>query len=328
MKYMLTLFGPEHGMEDASPEEMKAEMDRWGAYSQEAVDKGAFVAGEGLQPSATASTVTIPENGGERSVTDGPFAESKEQLGGFYVLECKDLDEALDWAKKIPLRAGAVEVRPVMVFDESHRGLRSARRPPVPARVGAGGREPDPRSRRLRPRRGGRAGGLRRRPRALALRRHPRQPRRLDHPRRPQQGDRPAPPRADLSGEEGGARGPGGAGAERRGDRDRGGAVRRARRPPAPDLHLLSPGPETAGEGGAHAAHPRRPHHGRDRQRLPHLRGDHGPAAGPRQGQDPRRSHPVRGPVRRAAPRATDLGAGDAVSDLQRGLLRLEPRTP
>jgi hypothetical protein len=118
MKYMLTLFGPEGGMEDASPEDMKAEMDRWGAYSQEAVDKGAFVSGEGLQPSATASTVAIPANGGDRSVTDGPFTESKEQLGGFYVLECKDLDEALDWAKKIPLREGAVEVRPVMVFDE------------------------------------------------------------------------------------------------------------------------------------------------------------------------------------------------------------------
>jgi hypothetical protein len=118
MKYMLALFGPEGGMEDASPEEMKAEMDRWGAYSQEAVEKGAFVSGEGLQPSATASTVAIPANGADRSVTDGPFAESKEQLGGFYVLECKDLDEALDWAKKIPLREGAVEVRPVMVFDE------------------------------------------------------------------------------------------------------------------------------------------------------------------------------------------------------------------
>jgi hypothetical protein len=117
MKYMLTLFGPEGGMEDASPEEMKAEMDGWAAYSQEAVEAGAFVSGEGLQPSATASTVTIPANGGERSVTDGPFAETKEQLGGFYVLECKDLDEALDWAKKIPLRTGSVEVRPVMVFD-------------------------------------------------------------------------------------------------------------------------------------------------------------------------------------------------------------------
>jgi hypothetical protein len=118
MKYMLTLVGPEHGMEDASPEEMKAEMDRWAAYSEEAVEKGAFVAGEGLQPSATATTIHIPANGGERTVTDGPFTESKEQLGGFYVLECKDLDEALEWAKKIPLQEGAVEVRPVMVFDE------------------------------------------------------------------------------------------------------------------------------------------------------------------------------------------------------------------
>ncbi len=118
MKYMLTLYGPEGGMEDASPEEMKAEMDGWAAFSEEAVEKGAFVSGEGLQPSTTATTVHIPENGGKPPVTDGPFAESKEQLGGFYVLECKDLDEALDWAKKIPLREGTVEVRPVMVFDE------------------------------------------------------------------------------------------------------------------------------------------------------------------------------------------------------------------
>ncbi len=121
MKYMLTLVGPEHDMSDASPEDMKAEMDRWAAYSQETVDKGAFVSGEGLQPSSTATTVKIPANGGERTVTDGPFTESKEQLGGFYVLECKDLDEALDWAKKIPLQAGLVEVRPVMVVRRVHR---------------------------------------------------------------------------------------------------------------------------------------------------------------------------------------------------------------
>jgi hypothetical protein len=118
MKYMLTIVGPEGGMEDASPEEMKAQLDRWTAYTEEAVEKGAFVAGEGLQPSATATTVRIPGNGGEPTVTDGPFAESKEQIGGFYLLECKDLDEALDWAKKIPSRGGAVEVRPAMVFDD------------------------------------------------------------------------------------------------------------------------------------------------------------------------------------------------------------------
>ena len=104
-------------MEDASPEEMKAVMDRWSAYGKEAVDNGAFLAGEGLQPSTTASTVRI-EEGKEPTVTDGPFAESKEQLGGFYLLECKDLDEALEYAKKIPFQNGSVEVRPVMDYSE------------------------------------------------------------------------------------------------------------------------------------------------------------------------------------------------------------------
>jgi hypothetical protein len=122
MKYVLALISEEGGMEDASPEEMKTVMDRWDAYSKEAVEKGAFLAGEGLQPSATASTVKI-EEGKEPTITDGPFAESKEQLGGFYLLECKDLDEALDWAKKIPVQAGSIEVRPVMDYEASgHEG--------------------------------------------------------------------------------------------------------------------------------------------------------------------------------------------------------------
>jgi hypothetical protein len=119
MKYLLTLIGEEGGMEDATPEEMKAVMDGWAAFTQETVDKGAFIAGEGLQPSETATTVQVPEGGGERTVTDGPFAESKEQLGGFYLLECKDLDEALDWAKKVPVQAGSIEVRPVMDYEAS-----------------------------------------------------------------------------------------------------------------------------------------------------------------------------------------------------------------
>jgi hypothetical protein len=119
MKYLLTIIGEEGGMEDATPEEMKAVMDGWTKFTQETVDKGAFIAGEGLQPSSTATTVSVPEGGGERTVTDGPFAESKEQLGGFYLLECKDLDEALDWAKKIPVQAGSIEVRPVMDYEAS-----------------------------------------------------------------------------------------------------------------------------------------------------------------------------------------------------------------
>jgi hypothetical protein len=117
MKYLLALISEEGGMEDASPEVMKAVMDRWSDYGKEAVGKGAFLAGEGLQPSATASTVKI-EKGKEPTVTDGPFAESKEQLGGFYLLECKDLDEALEYAKKIPFQSGSVEVRPVMDYSE------------------------------------------------------------------------------------------------------------------------------------------------------------------------------------------------------------------
>ena len=117
MKYLLALISEEGGNEDASPEEMKAVMDRWAAFGQEAVDNGAFLAGEGLQPSATASTVTISE-GKDPVVSDGPFTESKEQLGGFYLLECKDLDEALEYAKKIPFENGQVEVRPVMDYTE------------------------------------------------------------------------------------------------------------------------------------------------------------------------------------------------------------------
>ena len=78
--------------------------------------RGAFLAGEGLQESATATTIRLQDDG-QRVVTDGPFAETKEQVGGFYLLECDNLDEALDWAKKVPLRAGAIEVRPVMDYE-------------------------------------------------------------------------------------------------------------------------------------------------------------------------------------------------------------------
>jgi hypothetical protein len=115
MKYMLILIGEEGGWEDQSPEDMKAEMERWSQYGQELVEAGAHVGGEGLQESAAATTVRIGKDG-ERLVTDGPFAETKEQVGGFYVIECAGPEEALEWAKKVPLRAGAVEVRPVMDY--------------------------------------------------------------------------------------------------------------------------------------------------------------------------------------------------------------------
>jgi hypothetical protein len=118
MKYMLAIIAPEGGMEDVSPEEMKAGLERWAAMDRTLIDAGAFIAGDGLHPTSTASTVRVGENG-EKLVTDGPFAETKEQLGGFYLIECENLDQALEWAHKVPLQGpGAVEVRPVMDFAE------------------------------------------------------------------------------------------------------------------------------------------------------------------------------------------------------------------
>ena len=117
MRYMFSLFGEEGGWEDTSPEDMKAEMDRWEAFGREAVEAGVMVAGDALQESGTATTLRIQQEA-EPIVSDGPFAETKEQLGGYYVLDCKDLDEALAWARKIPLSSGAIEVRPVMDYTQ------------------------------------------------------------------------------------------------------------------------------------------------------------------------------------------------------------------
>jgi hypothetical protein len=117
MRYMLVIVGPEGGMEDATPEEMQAVSDAWNGVTSEMEQADAFVAGEGLQPSETATTVRVGDDG-ERLVTDGPYAETKEQVGGFYLVDVENLDEALEYAKKLPIRAGGVEVRPAMVFDE------------------------------------------------------------------------------------------------------------------------------------------------------------------------------------------------------------------
>jgi hypothetical protein len=118
VKYLLALFGDESGWDDVSPEEMKAGMEPWDRYGQQVTEAGVFLAGEGLQESATATTVKVGE-GDDRIVTDGPFAETKEQLGGFYLLDCENLDEALEWAKKVPLRpGGSIEVRPVMDYTQ------------------------------------------------------------------------------------------------------------------------------------------------------------------------------------------------------------------
>ena len=116
MKYLLTLYMDETRRANATPEELVEGMKRWDAYTTEAKDAGAFLGGEGLEPTATATTLELRPDG-DTLVTDGPYAETKEQLGGFYLLECADLDEAIAWARKIPMPGGKVEVRPVMDYE-------------------------------------------------------------------------------------------------------------------------------------------------------------------------------------------------------------------
>jgi hypothetical protein len=118
MKYAFTIYGDESQRDSATPEQQQEVSQAYGALTQEMEQKGVLVAGDGLYPTATATTVRVRD--GQRDVTDGPFAETKEQLGGFYVLDVKDLDEAIEWAAKIPgAQFGSIEIRPVMVFDEA-----------------------------------------------------------------------------------------------------------------------------------------------------------------------------------------------------------------
>ena len=116
MRYLLSIYGDESGWNDVTPEQGAQIMAAYEAFGREAREAGAFLSGEGLQPTATATTVRVRD--GERLLTDGPFAETREQLGGYYLLECANLDEAIGWAAKIPGAAqGSVEVRPVMDYE-------------------------------------------------------------------------------------------------------------------------------------------------------------------------------------------------------------------
>ena len=116
MKYLLALFGDESRYAEATPEQMKDSMAAWDGFTKATIDAGVHLGGEGLQPSATATKVKIDE-GGTPVVSDGPFAETKEQLAGYYLLDCADLDDVLAWAKRIPMPGGTVEIRPVMDYE-------------------------------------------------------------------------------------------------------------------------------------------------------------------------------------------------------------------
>ena len=113
MQYMLLIYDDENVWASMPEEERNAAYGEYFSYTNELREKGAFVAGDQLQPTAAATTVRVKK--GEQVVTDGPFAETKEQLGGFYLVEADSADEALAWAEKIPAaRYGSIEVRPVV----------------------------------------------------------------------------------------------------------------------------------------------------------------------------------------------------------------------
>ncbi|MBI38984.1 MAG: hypothetical protein CMF59_05255 [Leptospiraceae bacterium] len=113
MQYLLLLYDNEKRAEGYGEEEME----KWFAITNEMDAAGKMVGGEALQPTETATTVRM--TGSKVITTDGPFAETKEQLGGYYIIEAKDLDEAIEWAQKMPHvpKGGSVEIRPIMKFD-------------------------------------------------------------------------------------------------------------------------------------------------------------------------------------------------------------------
>lgn len=115
MQYLLLIYRSEaelNKMDAADRQKLSAE---YGAYTQSIVQSGHFKAGDGLQPSTTATTVRVRD--GKTLTTDGPFAETREQLGGYYLVEAKDLDAAIALAARIPnARDGSIEVRPVMIY--------------------------------------------------------------------------------------------------------------------------------------------------------------------------------------------------------------------
>lgn len=113
MRYMLLLYSANDAGPTPGSDEHAAEMNEWFAYSNALVEAGAMIGGEPLQGIDTATTVQVRD--GKTLSTDGPFAETKEVLGGYYMIDVPDLDAATEWAAKIPLAPyGSVEIRPIM----------------------------------------------------------------------------------------------------------------------------------------------------------------------------------------------------------------------
>jgi len=112
MKYMLLMYANAAEAPAYTPEQQQAAMQAWFDYMKEAKAAGVLVINEGVAPDSTATTVRVRH--GQTLTADGPFAETHEQLGGFSVLDCQDLDEAIRWSAKIPTaKYGTIEIRPL-----------------------------------------------------------------------------------------------------------------------------------------------------------------------------------------------------------------------
>jgi hypothetical protein len=116
MRYILLIYEDEKYYEEATPEDWQQAMVAHNAFSAEAAERGMNPSGDALQPTAAARTVRF-QPGKPSLLTDGPYAETKEQLGGFYILDCRDEAEAIEMAGKLPVVTGSVEVRPIMEFS-------------------------------------------------------------------------------------------------------------------------------------------------------------------------------------------------------------------
>jgi hypothetical protein len=115
MQYMLLIYGDEVAHAALPADKLEAEMNVYFAFNGLTQQRGVLISGNALHMTNSAKTVRVRD--GKTLITDGPFAETKEQLGGFYVLDCKDLDEAIEMATHIPaVREGSIEIRPLVVF--------------------------------------------------------------------------------------------------------------------------------------------------------------------------------------------------------------------
>jgi hypothetical protein len=118
MQYMLLIYGSGDSWNELTPEQQREMGDAYFRFTEDLRGAGKMVAGDALQPISSATSIRVRD--GETLTTDGPFAETKEVLGGYYLIDVETLDEALDWGAKIPgAQFGTIEVRPVVTDYET-----------------------------------------------------------------------------------------------------------------------------------------------------------------------------------------------------------------